>query len=255
MASSSETGHAINVAHFENLISYCTGYGATYNPSKAAIKLAALGTLRTNAQASLVTVTNTNTFFLNGTNTRQVLFAPIKGLATRIVNALSATDATKEMIADAKTINRKIQGARKGGGKTPPVPPVVPVIPPVGEAPPADLNQISVSQQSYDSLIENFEKLVILVQSEPTYTPNETDLQVATLTALVIDLRAKNTVVINATTDLSNARLARNKILYKDLTGLYDIQLEVKKYVKSVYGATSAEYKQVRKIKFTKHKP
>jgi hypothetical protein len=28
-----------NVASFEDLISFCTGYGATYNPSKAALKL------------------------------------------------------------------------------------------------------------------------------------------------------------------------------------------------------------------------
>ena len=41
MASNSETGHAKNVANFEDLISFCTGYGATYNPSKAAIQLAA----------------------------------------------------------------------------------------------------------------------------------------------------------------------------------------------------------------------
>jgi len=37
MASTSETGHAKNVANFEDLISFCTGYGTAYNPSKAAI--------------------------------------------------------------------------------------------------------------------------------------------------------------------------------------------------------------------------
>ena len=47
MASTTETGHAKNVANFEDLISFCTGYGAPYNPSKASIKLAALGTKRT----------------------------------------------------------------------------------------------------------------------------------------------------------------------------------------------------------------
>jgi hypothetical protein len=42
-----ETGHAKNVATFEDLISFCTGYGATYNPSKAALKLPALTTQNT----------------------------------------------------------------------------------------------------------------------------------------------------------------------------------------------------------------
>jgi len=35
----SETGHAKNVANFEDLISFATGYGATYNPSKNSLKI------------------------------------------------------------------------------------------------------------------------------------------------------------------------------------------------------------------------
>ena len=44
MASNSETGHTKNAANFADLISFCTGYGATYSPTKAAIKLTALYT-------------------------------------------------------------------------------------------------------------------------------------------------------------------------------------------------------------------
>ena len=122
MASSSETGHAKNVANFEDLISFCTGYGAVYNPTKAAIQLAALNTLRTTAQSSITTVVSASTSFINVTNARQLVFAPIKPLSTRIGNALSATDASSEMIDDAKTINRKIQRARKGGNNKAPIP-------------------------------------------------------------------------------------------------------------------------------------
>jgi len=68
MASTSETGHAKNVANFEDLISFCTGYGATYNPSKAAIKIAALTTLQTNAQSSIGSVTTSKVAFTNATN-------------------------------------------------------------------------------------------------------------------------------------------------------------------------------------------
>ncbi len=245
MASNSETGHAKNVANFEDLISFCTGYGAAYNPVKVLIKLPALNTLRTAAQAALVAVVAASTAFINATNARVILFDPLKKLATRIVNALEATDATDEMIEDAKSINRKIQGTRKS--KTPPPPPPDPENP---DAPVPD--GTSTSQQSYDSLIENFAKLVDLVNSEPTYTPNEVELQVATLTTLVTNMRAANTAVVSATTDISNSRIARNKILYQKDTGLYDIAQEVKKYVKSVFGATSPQYKQVSKIKFTK---
>jgi len=42
MATFSEVGHAKNVANFEDLITTCTGYGATYNPVNTAIKIPAL---------------------------------------------------------------------------------------------------------------------------------------------------------------------------------------------------------------------
>ena len=44
---------------------------------------------------------------------------------------------------------------------------------------------------------------------------------------------------------LSNARISRNDILYKANTGLVDIALDTKTYIKSLYGATSPQYKQV----------
>jgi hypothetical protein len=39
MASTSETGHAKNVANLQDLISFVIGYGATYNPTKNTLKL------------------------------------------------------------------------------------------------------------------------------------------------------------------------------------------------------------------------
>ena len=42
MASTSETGHQINVVKLDEMNTYVVGYGAVYNPYKASIKLAAL---------------------------------------------------------------------------------------------------------------------------------------------------------------------------------------------------------------------
>ncbi len=237
-----ETGHAKNVANFEDFISFVTGYGATYNPTKVAIKLVSLNTLFTTAKADLLNVTTKTVAFNNATNARAILFEPIRTLSTRLVNAFTATDATSEMVKDAKTINRKIQGKRAKGVQVP--------TDPNAPAP----NTISVSQQSYDQLIEHFNNLIELLKTEPTYTPNEVDLKIVTLTAQLTGLKASNTAVTNAYTAVSNARIARDKTLYKDKTGLYDITGDVKNYVKSLYGATAPEYKQISKIKFTKPK-
>jgi hypothetical protein len=53
-----------------------------------------------------------------------------------------------------------------------------------------------------------------------------------------------------AYTGVSNARIDRNKTLYKADSGLVDTVTEVKKYIKSVYGATSPEFGQVKGIAF-----
>ena len=240
-SSVSEVGHAKNVANFADLISYCTAYGSTYNPSKAALQLTALNTLLTSAQTELANVTTAKNTFNTVTGDRQLTFEPLNPLATKVFNYLSVTDATSETIADAKTINNKLQGKRAT--------PISPENPDNGQ--PSTDNQVSVSRQSYDMLTENFAAFVDLVSSVPSYTPNETELTTASLTAYLGELQTANTNVINAEVAYSNARISRNNTLYTKDTGLIDIAMDVKNYVKSIFGATSPQYKQVSGIKFT----
>lgn len=81
---------------------------------------------------------------------------------------------------------------------------------------------------------------------------NLIDLQVATIHAKIADLTTKNTTVATAYTNISNSRIARNQTLYTSTTSLYETALEVKKYIKSVFGATSPQYAQVKSIEFSK---
>lgn len=103
---------------------------------------------------------------------------------------------------------------------------------------------------SYDNRIDNYDKLIKLIAVQPEYAPNETELSITSLQTLHTDILTLNSAAVNSYTALSNARLNRNNILYSPLTGLTDIAASVKKYVKSVFGASSAEYKQVSGIQF-----
>ncbi|MFN8333879.1 MAG: hypothetical protein U0U09_02055 [Cyclobacteriaceae bacterium] len=243
MSTNTETGHAKNVATFEDLISFCTAYGATYNPSKAALKLAALNTQLAAANAALQSVKVAKTAYDNATNAREIAFKQIKPLATKIVNALAATDAAPQTVADARSSNNKIQGKRVKAIEKPSAEALAAGAEPVRTA--------SVSQQSFDKLIDNFAQLVATLSAEPKYLPNENELKVTALNTLLTDLRAKNTAVINANTALSNARIARDKALYDPATGLFDIAQAVKVYVKSVYGTKSPQLKQVSALRFS----
>ena len=244
MASTTETGHAKNVATFEDLISFCTGYGATFNPSKAALKLPALTTHNTGASAALHAVKVAKTAYDNATNARELAFKPLKPLATKIINGLAATEATAQTVDDVKSTNNKIQGKRAKAVEKPDAKALAAGAEPAKTA--------STSQQSYDKLIDHFAQLIATLTAEPKYLPNENELKVTTLNTLLTDLRAKNTAVISATTALSNARIARDKTLYGETTGILDVAQDVKQYVKSLFGATSPQYKQVSGLKFTR---
>ena len=240
MASTSEVGHAKNVANFQDLIEFVTGYGATYNPSKSSLKLAQLVALKATAQAKLTDVISKNTNYNNKVNERMVAFSNLKSLSTRLVNALQTTDATTQTINDAKTFNRKMQGKKASASQTPTDPNV-----------PAPAT-ISTSQQSYDQLIQHLTGLKSVLEEEPSYTPNEAELQVATIDAKIADLTAKNTAVSTAYTNISNSRISRNETLYTSDNGIFETASEVKKYIKSVFGASSPQYNQVSGIKFSK---
>ena len=75
-----------------------------------------------------------------------------------------------------------------------------------------------------------------------------------TITAKINSLIARNSDVDNAYTKVSNSRLKRDKTLYAPETGLVEVAAEVKKYVLSLYGASSPEYKQIKGIAFKRNK-
>lgn len=242
MATFSEIGHAKNIANFQDLIAFVESYGSIYNPSKNALKLPQLNALVTLSQTHLEEVITKNTIYNNAVNERIIEFANLKGLSTRIINALETTDATKEKVNNAKTLNRKLQGKRASQTTT--------ATDPNAPAP----NTISASQQSYDQQIQHLAGLIAVLQTEASYTPNETDLTIAGLTTKQANLNAKNNAVSVAYANVSNSRITRNNTLYNNETSLVQTATEVKKYIKSIFGATSQEYAQVKGIQFKKIK-
>ena len=247
MTSTAETGHAKNVANFETLITFCKGYGAEYQPSEPNQLIPALETLRASSKASITAVNQALPAYSKAVELREIAFEPLSKLATKIINALAASKASQQAVDNAKTHASKVKGTRIGKKTELVTDPNNPT----GE--PED-NSISVSQMSYDSRVNNFEKLIESLKAEPKYNPNEPELKTAALETRHNDLDVKNTAVRNATEPLSNVRIARNEILYHPTNGLVQVASDVKKYVKSVYGASSPKYKQISSLKFSRSK-
>ena len=235
------SGHPVNVNNLETMISFCTGYGGQYNPTNPLISLGNLTTKHTDSVAELAKVNLVFAPWDNSVNDRKALFEPLSRLCTRILNAVQASGATEEYIKDVKTIIRKLQGKR--------------ATPAVKDNPttPDDESEAShsASQMTFGQRIENLDKLIDLLASNPLYNPNEPDIRVPDITNLRNNMITANTAVMNTFAPLSNARIQRDVVLYDLTTGLVKLAEDVKKYVKSVFGATSPQYKQISALKFT----
>ena len=240
MSSTSEVGHAKNVANLQKLTEQVSVY-TLYNPPVASLSVPNLQTLYTTAVAKLSEVEEKRNANKNAIALRQNAFENLKPTATRIINLLDILGLPEGTLNQAKTLNRTIQGTNKKPKTTPP--------PPEGAGAGA-----STSRQSYTQQAENFGILLQLLATIPAYTPNEEDLMLENLTTYHRSLVSTTQPVDQTEAELKVKLIERNQILYTEGTGLYDIAQNVKKYVKSIYGGTSPEYANVSSIKFTEPK-
>jgi hypothetical protein len=245
MSTLSETGHAVNVANFESLVSFVSGYGSGYNPTTVAITLPQLQALLSSAKDSLNTVSSIVPTYRNAVTRREAAFLPLSKLYTRIFSFLKSTDVDPLTLSNVRSIIFKLQGKRITPKKAQES--TDPSLEPTNK-------EISSSQLSYTNRLENFNRLLQLLHTIPQYMPNEPELQLSTLTQLYTELSGLNSAVINATTQLSNARIERNRILYSPQSGVIDVALTCKTYARALFGTTSPQYRQISGLPFTKHR-
>lgn len=243
MASSSDSGHTKNVANLNDLISVVNAYGAVYNPSNELIKVDQLKALAQNATNSLNLVNSALGSNSIAIAARKVAIEPLSKLSTRILNSIRSCNVAPQIIENAKSLVRKIQGRRASKKLTDEQKAAL-------EADGIVKKEVSSSQMDFDSRIAGLDKLIQLVSGIPQYTPNEVELQVATLTNYCASLVTANNDAREVATELDNARIARNEILYAPETGLVDTATAAKMYIKSIFGASSPKYKQVSRLSF-----
>ena len=240
MPSTSEVGHAKNVANLQKLTEQVITF-TNYNPPVENLKIVNLQALYTAASIKLTDVEDKRHANKNAITLRQSAFENLKSTSTKIINHLEILGLPQGTIDQAKSLNRIIQGGQK---KT--------TTPPDENGQPAPT--VSISRQSYTQQAENFGILLQLLATIPSYAPNEDDLKLVNLNAYKDSLVSSTQSVDHTEAELNTKLIERDTILYADGTGLYSIAQNVKKYVKSLYGATSPEYANVSGIEFTSRK-
>ena len=239
----SEQGHIKNVANFGRYISYVIGYGAAYVPINPVIELPKLQTRQTAFQTVIDAVTPKASAETLAVNARQAAFDDLQKLAPRILAAADAATADQLFSNDLRSIVRKLQGRRAA-----PKAKDNPLTPDVDES----KQTASSAQMSYDNQIGFFAELIGLLKANAAYNPNEADLKISALEARLADLEAKNQAAITTVAEARTARNNRDAVLYDNPEGVKELADLIKKYVKSLYGASSPQLKQLQALKFKK---
>jgi hypothetical protein len=238
------TGHAKNVANFETVVITVTNLGAVYNPSQPLILPAALQSKLTAAKEAMQAVDLAEAAKKIAVNSRAAEFEEIIGLTVNVKRAAEVDVNDAAFTADLASIIRRMRGERAGE-----IPEDNPETLDIDES-----NKThSVSARGYDNQVAYFADLIALLQTQPAYNPNDTEVQVETLETKLLALENKNNAAKTANAALGSAHDARDAVLYDPDTGVLKLVKLIKAQLARKPGTESAAYQQIVALDFRKY--
>lgn len=237
-----------NVQALEQLLGICTGLGGEFNPGNQNLQLKVLTAMLDKARQIMHDEKVALAEYDNATNLREVTFGNLGKLSTRIIGALTAAGAMPQTVDDARTMVRKLASKLAKDREA------IASVEPKEDAEKTNPATRRARGGDFGSKPSHFAKLLETLSAEPKYHPNVEDLKLESLTDLLKKLNNLNSRVHLARANVSRMRIVRNEVLYRGVGNVFDTAKSVKAYVKSRYGATSEQYKSVRRIRFTKPK-
>ncbi|WP_293874441.1 hypothetical protein [Flavobacterium sp.] len=240
MASTSEKGHAKNIANANLLNTFIIQLGVVYNPSNPKLNLANLQTIYTNSFSQQQAVNTLVAPYSVAIDSREIIFKPLNRELTKLRKAYKATEGvTQVQLEDFMTIVRKLKGLKKSTDNP-------------STEPKEEQSQHSISQMSYDQRTNNMDLLISLLQNTPNYAPNENEYKITTYQAKKASMLQATQGVANTFVPLNNARSIRNNSMYLSEDNLIDTFNKAKDYLFTILDSNSVQYKAIAKIKFKK---
>lgn len=238
MSSKSENTQAQNISNFSQVIDIIKSFGPIYQPSNTTLLLKALIDQRNRILVIDQEFKDKRTIFNIAIDDQQLEYEGLAKLTTQILSAFKASGASAKSLETLQTFTRKIKGQRSAKIK------------PMGEGKNTEDNSISVAQLSYANRASNFATVISFLQAEPKYKPNEYVLSVAGLQEKLEELNSTYQAVSSVQAPFAAIRIRRIEALYHPETGLVNTVKLIKAYVKSLFGAQSAQYRQLTGIAF-----
>jgi len=245
MASKSETGYSVFMTNMEKLWQSTVGFGTSYQPGNTDLLPAAIKVELDAERALLKKLNEKSAPWIIAVNEREEEIEVLSTLCRRVWEFTVSSKASANFANDVKSHVKKITGARS----TPKIvmtqddPPV-----PTEES----VKQISASQMGIDNRLNQFDALIQLLKLETAYAPNEADLKTTALEAKHTAITNKNSAVIAASPEVDTARNNLKDKMYFAAGNGAELSGKVKQYLRSAFGPSSWQYKQISGLKLTK---
>lgn len=234
MASNSEIGNAKNLGNYKFLIETVKSLEPAYNPSNNDLVSGTMSTFYSLCEGAQKALNKQIGIFEPIRNNRIIVFAPVKPLVRRVHYAAKTCGSSSQFVDDVYTLVKKILGERMSKPK------------PTATDPAGT----SGSQLSFDNAVDFMDKLIQILNNEPKYKPSKDEIKVAGLTQRYEAMDKSNKEVKQGEPILTNARILRDNLFYRNPINLVENGQMSKDEVRNTFGFSSPEFKKVSKIKF-----
>lgn len=240
MASTSETGHDIDIANAGKVEEIINGMGAEYQPAEPALERAVLTPQIAAAKLAQDEVNLAKKPYTTAVKKQENLFMGLGALFTKVKDTVETLRIPENRKEEVRSIQKRFQNQKVGKEK------------PVEEGKEAP-KTASVSQRSYTSQVKHLKSLIGTLKEIPEYQPKEEEKKIASLEALAVALEKITQEVDPLETKLINARDKRNKLYYEDTVGLIDTMAAVKRYLITLgKRGKHPAYVEMNRLKFTR---
>jgi hypothetical protein len=244
MSSTSEIGHAKNVANFDRLKTYINNFGALYQPSNANLLLPVVESKLQDSDTAVKAVEPFKKPYKDAIDLRKTLFSGVNNRFTNAFKNLKSSDGVSPTtLNDAFTLLKKIKGTNRPSKKTTAASGTT-------TADATTPSTHSTLQLSFDMRLANIYDLISLLKNSPEYHPNEADITIAALDTFASDLTKANKNLVAIQLPYAAALKTRDTQLYAPQLGLVDMANKIKNYVSGIGNLTPSDKKQVAALKF-----
>lgn len=236
----------MNLQSFEKLLGICTRYGGKYNPGRPNLRVENLSDMLNEAREKILQVSVAKTNYENAQNDRELAFADIRLLASRVYAELKSSVASPQTVADAALMVRRIRGSNRINK------PIAAASPESSDTSGKTVVNPARSGKRFGYITANFEKLLQTLIAEVSYQPANPELQVNTLQEKLVHLRSVNAAVVSTFSGWGQARNDRNAFFYQGRNSLHSTAMAVKEQMKATFGSKSEATADALRVRFTK---